>query len=222
MNLELEEIINQNEWLIYSFIKDYKNYVDVDDLKQVAAIGIIKAYKNYDNTKGVKFSSYAYKYIAGELKKFLRENRTIKINKDTSTLCNKIKKAQDLLEQKLMRIPTNEELCQFLEIDELTLEMALNIQNTPQSLDQPIFNDGGKAMDLYEELPESRKNNIDDLILLRDCLNNLTQDEKELINNRYMNDYTQSETSKLIGMSQVQVSRKEHKVLEKLKQKMIV
>lgn len=220
MNSELEQVIEENSWLIFHFIKKYNDYVDKEDLIQVAKIGLINAYKNYDKNRGVKFSSFAYLYISGELKKFVRENRTIRINKDMAKLCNKIKIAKNLLEQKLMKNPTNKELCDFLEIDELTLEMAIGVQNSVQSLDQPIVNDG-KSSDLYEIIPEERTQNIDDLILLRDEISKLDYNDKRLIQYRYFNDKTQSEVAAILGISQAKASRIEKKVLTKLKSSMI-
>lgn len=216
MNTELNDLIKQNEKLIYSIINEYSNYLDKEDLYQVGVIGIINAYKNFKKEKGVKFSSYAYMYILGEIKKYLRENRTIKINKDTSSLCSKIKKAKNLLEQKLMRTPSNKELCDFLSIDELKLEMALSIQNNIQSLDKPIISNKGDV-DLYEVIPDNNKLDIDELIALKDGFSKLSYEDKILLKHRYFNDRTQSEVASILGMSQVKVSRHEKKVLEKLK-----
>ena len=209
MNEEINILIKQNERLIYSLMKDYNNYIDKEDLYQVGVIGLINAYKNFKEDKGVKFSSYAYLYIQGEIKKYLRENRTFKINKDTSALCNKVKHANSLLEQRLMRKPTTKELCEFLEIDELKLETILGIQNPVQSLDEPIINNG-KSSSLYEIIPNKENNELDDLISLKENLNKLS-----------LNDKTQSEVAKILGLSQVKVSREEKKILQKLKASMV-
>ena len=220
MNQELNELVKQNERLIYSIINECSSYIDKEDLYQVGVIGLINAYDNYKKEKNVKFSSYAYLYILGEIKKYLRENRTIKINKETSSLCSKIRRAENLLEQKLMRKVTPKELCDFLNINELKLEMALNIQNDVQSLDKPIINNDS-SMNLYEVVPEKTKTNIDDLMLLKDELNKLTYEEKRLLQYRYFNDKTQSEVANILGISQVKVSRNEKKVLSKLKNSMV-
>lgn len=219
MNTKLNELIKENSKLIYSIVNKYNGYIDKEDLYQVGAIGLINAYKNFNEEKG-KFSSYAYIYIVGEIKKYLRENRTIKINKDTSSLCNKINKARNLLEQKLMRTPTSKELCEFLEIDELKLEMALSIQNNVQSLDKPQMNDKGN-IDLYEVIPERKTFDINELIALKEGFNKLSDEEKILLKHRYFNDRTQSEVAQILGMSQVKVSRSEKKVLSKLKSSII-
>ena len=205
---ELNILIKQKERLIYSLMKDYNNYIDKEDLYQVGVIGLINAYKNFKEEKGVKFSSYAYLYIQGEIKKYLRENRTFKINKDTASLCNRVKQAGNLLEQKLMRKPTTKELCDFLEIDELKLETILGIQNPVQRLDEPI-------------ITNNESNDLDNLITLRENLNKLSDEDKKLLQYRYFNDKTQSEVAEILGLSQVKVSREEKKILQKLKGSMV-
>lgn len=220
MNSELTNLIYENENLIYSFMKDYNNYIDKEDLYQVGVIGLINAYKNFKEEKGVKFSTYAYKYIQGEIKKYLRENRTFKINKDTSTLVNSLKKAKSLLEQKLMREPTCKELSEYLEIPEEKLASIIGIQNNVQSLDDKI-NDDGRELTLYDIVGETEKINILDKIQLNDELSKLSYEEKRLLQERYFNDKTQSEVASLLNTSQVKVSRNEKKILQKLKNSLV-
>lgn len=215
---EITNLILNNEKLIYSITNYFKNYNSREDLYQAGCLGLISAYKKYNPNMNCKFTTYAYPYILGEMRKLVREDKGIKISREITKLNLKIEKAYVLLTQKLMKEPTTYEIASFLEIPEYYVSEAILSLNKIKSIDEPV-NGEGKEFTLQDVIGES--NNIDDLILLRDSLNKLTEDEKELINNRYVNDYTQSETSKIIGMSQVQVSRKEHKVLEKLKQKMV-
>ncbi len=215
---EITNLILNSEKLIYSIANYFKNYNSKEDLYQAGCLGLVTAYKKYNPNMNCKFTTYAYPYILGEMRKLVREDKGLKISREISKLNLKIEKAYILLSQKLMKEPSIEEIAKYLEIPEYYVSEAIISLNKIKSIDEPITNDG-KDLTLEEVIGKS--NNIDDLILLRDSLNKLTEDEKELINNRYVNDYTQSETSKIIGMSQVQVSRKEHKVLEKLKQKMV-
>ena len=215
---EITNLILNNEKLIYSITNYFKNYNSREDLYQAGCLGLISAYKKYNPNMNCKFTTYAYPYILGEMRKLVREDKGIKISREITKLNLKIEKAYVLLTQKLMKEPTTSEIASYLEIPEYYVSEAILSLNKIKSIDEPV-NGEGKVFTLQDVIGES--NNIDDLILLRDSLNKLTEDEKELINNRYINDYTQSETSKIIGMSQVQVSRKEHKVLEKLKQKMV-
>ena len=214
---EITNLILSNEKLIYSITNYFKNYTSREDLYQAGCLGLINAYKRYNPNMNCKFTTYAYPYILGEMRKLVREDKGIKISREISKLNLKIEKAYVLLTQKLMKEPSIEEISNFLEIPEYYVSEAILSLNKIKSIDEPVTYDG-KEITLQEVIGES--SNIDDLILLRESLNNLTLEEKELINNRYVNDYTQSETSKKLGMSQVQVSRKEHKVLEKLKYKM--
>lgn len=215
---EITNLILDNEKLIYSISNYFKNYNSKEDLYQAGCLGLISAYKRYNPNMNCKFTTYAYPYILGEMRKLVREDKGMKISREITKLNLKIEKAYILLTQKLMKEPSIEEIANFLEIPEYYISEAILSLNKIKSIDEPVNSDG-KEFTLQEIIGKS--NNIDDLILLRDSLNNLTEEEKELINNRYANDYTQSETSKKLGMSQVQVSRKEHKVLEKLKQKMV-
>ena len=215
---EITNLIINNEKLIYSICNYFKNYGSKEDLYQAGCLGLISAYKKYNPNMNCKFTTYAYPYILGEMRKLVREDKGMKISREITKLNLKIEKAYILLTQKLMKEPSIEEIANYLEIPEYYVSEAILSLNKIKSIDEPV-NSEGRELTLQEVI--GKYNNIDDLILLRDSLNNLTQEERTLINNRYVNDYTQSETSKIIGMSQVQVSRKEHKVLEKLKQKMV-
>jgi len=215
---EITNLIMENERLIYSICNYFKNYQSKEDLYQAGCLGLITAYKKYNPNMNCKFTTYAYPYILGEMRKLVREDKGLKISREITKLNLKIEKAYILLSQKLMKEPTTKEIANYLEIPEYYVSEAILSLNKIKSIDEPV-NSEGKEFTLQEVIGESQ--NIDDLILLRDSLKNLNSEELELINNRYIKDYTQNETSKIIGMSQVQVSRKEHKVLEKLKQKMV-
>lgn len=210
------EIIEKYSSKIYNIIRGF-SYCDPDDLFQVSCLGLIKAYRNYDSSKGVQFFSYAYKYILGEIRTYIRENRNIKISRELYALSGKIEEAKNIISQKLMRTPTTEELAAFLEIsiDEINL-LLLNNYNTT-SLDK-IINDEEKDTCLYDVIPNVESMSKEDLITLKDSINKLDENDKKLIQLRYLNDCTQQEVARIMGMSQVQVSRKETKVLQKLNQ----
>lgn len=215
----LDEIIINNKKLVYAIANYFKDYKSKEDLYQAGFLGIVKAYKNYKDSMDTKFTTYAYSYILGEMKKLVREDKGIKISREISKLNLKIEKAYVLLTQKNMKEPSIKELSEYLDIPEYLISDAINSLNKIKSIEEPINYDG-KAMTLSDVVGKS--DNIDDLILLRDCLKELNQEEKNIIENRYVKDYTQSETSKIVGMSQVQVSRKENKVLNKIKYKMTI
>ncbi|HPF83377.1 MAG TPA: sigma-70 family RNA polymerase sigma factor [Bacilli bacterium] len=214
----INNIIEENSRLIYSVVNLFKNNNNKDDLYQAGVLGMIKAYKNFDNSINVKFTTYAYPYILGEVKKFLREDKDIKISRSISKFNYQIEKVSILLSQKLYREPTTKEIADFLNIDELYVIDSINSKREVKSIDEPIMSDS-KEITLHETIP-SKQEKIDDLIMLRDEIEKLNNFEKEIIQKRYFEDETQTEIASLLGMTQVQVSRREQKILAKLKQKL--
>lgn len=204
--LELEALILEHEKLIYAIMKYFSYYPNKDDLFQVGCIGLIEAYYRFKDDFHTKFSTYAYGYILGEMKKLVREDRGIKISRTTHSLYLKIEKASILLSQKLMREPTVAEIASFLEIEEEFVVEA--------------FYSSSALLDV-DEIPIGTCEDLDDKICLREQLRQLSNEELEILNNRYMEDRTQTETAALLGISQVQVSRKEQKALQKLKNKLV-
>jgi len=221
MTQTINDILLENQNLIYSLTHSFSGYSNKDDLFQVGVIGLIKACQKYDANMGVKFTTYAYPFILGEMRKYVREDKGIKISRDIMKLNLKIEKASILLSQKLMREPTITELSQYLEIPEFQLAEAMKSINAIQSLDEPINGKDGKEMSLHETISDINDMDLNSLIQLRDELSRLTPFEKNLIEARYMNDLTQQETAKILGISQVQVSRKEQNVLTKLRSKLM-
>lgn len=221
MSTELTELVVENEKLLYSIIHKYfPHYPNKEDLLQVGSIGLLKAYQNFDPTKGAKLTTYAYPYIYGEMKKYVREDRGIKVSRDLSILNLKLDRASLLLTQSLHREPTPEELSQYLGISEYEIMEARCASIPIQSIDEPI-NQDGKEMTLHDTIADHSQTDIDLLLMLRSELTKLPRNEQELIEHRYMADMTQIETARSMGMSQVQVSRSESKVLSKLRNKMM-
>lgn len=219
MNKELLNIIKDNENLIYKITHYFTNYSSKEDLFQVGCIGLIKAYYNYKDNYNTKFSTYAYPYILGEIKKYIREDKGIKISRDITKLNLKIEKANLMLTQKLMRIPTISELSEYLGIDEYYISEALNSNNVVQSLDEPIT-DKGKELTLYDTVSNIENLDMDMLIALKYELSQLDESDYKIISGRYLEDKTQTELASNLGINQVQVSRREQKILTKLKDKL--
>lgn len=210
----MEQLL-EYENLVYSIINKYSGF-DKDDLYQVGIMGLVQAYKNYKSSFNVKFSSYAYYYILGEVTKYIRENKSIRVSKDILKLKSLIDKTKSLMMQRLGREPTISEISLYLEVDEEKVSDVLCSVCDVKSLDYVYDEDGNEmyaSLGVYD-------NNMDlDYINLRDVVDGLSDDEKELIISRYFEDMTQCEVSDKLGISQVQVSRKENKILEKLKNK---
>ena len=180
----------------------------------MGCIGLIKAYRNYDKNLKTKFSSYAYSYIMGEIKKYIRDDKSIKVSREISILNYKISKAIILLSQKLMREPTKKEVAEFLEIDECYIDEAIKSVIPVKSLDEEVI--GDDTISLYEIIP-SEESDYDELIMLNNSLKNLNEEEKQLIKLRYYEDKTQEEIAEYFNTNQTKISRREQKVLEKLR-----
>lgn len=215
-----DELILENQKLVYSIINTYfPNYQNKSDLFQVGCMGLIKASDKYKEEYNTKFSSYAYMFILGEMKKYVREDKGIKLSYDLQKLGYKIEKLRLMLYQKLMREPTTYEISEILGIEEEQVIEALSIPTNIQSLDEPI-NENGKSISLYDYVSVGDTQDINELIDLKRELAQLSQEERMIIESRYMKDMTQSEAAKILGMSQVQVSRNEKKVLIKLRDRL--
>lgn len=215
-NLELSNLIKENEGLIYSIINKYSKYYEKEDLYQVAVIGMIKAYKNYNPNALTKFTTYAYTYILSEVIHFVNNSKLIKTSREYHKLYKKILEAKTILTQRLMKVPTTSELALFLEIDENLIHEVLKYQETIQSLDATIVDDG-KKLSLLDTISESTASIHEDDLYLREEIHKLSKEEQELIALRYYEGKTQSEIAEYFGTNQVQISRNEKKVLKKLK-----
>ena len=216
----MEELILKHEKLIYSIINKYRNFYDVEDLKQVAVIGLIKAFNNYKSNLNTKFSTYAYKYILGEVLKFVNDNRSFRLSKEYLQLENRVSKAREILTQKLMRDVSNYELAMFLEVDVKLIDQLDLLTSKIDSLDKVIMEDG-KSLTLLDTITSNKDyHNIDNIYLYEE-LSKLDDSEKRLVKNRYFLDKTQLETASDLGINQVQVSRVEKKILKKLKANML-
>lgn len=210
----ITDIILENEGLIYGIINKYKNYFELDDLYQVAVIGMIKAYKNYNQNHNTKFTSYAYPYILGEVIKYINEFRSLKLSKNTKLLFSKILKAKEILTQKMMKEPTTYEISLFLEIDESLIEETILANSAIDSLDK-IISEDDKNLELYDKLGYCDRR-LENYQLLYE-LEKLSEEERKIIQARYYEDMSQKEVGDVLGMYQVEVSRKEKKILQKLK-----
>lgn len=219
MDNKLTDLILENQNLIYSITKYFDYYHSKEDLFQAGVIGIINAYKNYNENIGTKFTTYAYPYILGEMKKLVREDRNIKVSRDLIKINLKIEKAMLLLSQKLMRQPSYQEVADYLGIPLNYVEEAIRSTYPVESFDTAIYSDE-KEITLYDIIADTNSMDLDTLIALKEELNSLNREEKTLIENRYLKDMTQAETAKKLGITQVQVSRKESKVLSMLKDKL--
>ncbi len=212
-----DEIINSCTGLIYMIIRKYFRGCEIEDLYQEGVKGVIKAYQNYQNNRMTKFSTYAYKYIYGEIYAYVSQNKPLKLSKDYISLYRSINEARSLLSQKLMKEPSNIELASYLEVDVNIINSVLEAMNGVDSLDRPIYNDG-KEVTYYDTIGNNKDYYNIDKIELAEVVRNLPEPDKSIIYLRYYKDKTQSEVADILGMSQVGVSRTEKKTLRRIRE----
>lgn len=207
------------ENLVLSYANKFRYYYDIEDLKQVGMIGLMKAIENYKPSSNTKFTSYAYLWIKGEILKYIREDKNIKVNKEMVRLASLIEEVKNTLRHKLLREPTLEEVSLFSEIDMSLIQEVEMSREFVYSLDYIInSDDDGKELNLYDTVSYCEQGYNSEVLDLKDALGLLEPNEQELIKYRYFDDMTQSETSKKLGVTQVKVSRDEAKILKKLNQ----
>jgi len=217
----MEEIL-EYEKLVYSVVAKFRQVGEEEDLKQVGMIGLAKALKNYKKDQGTKFSSYAYTYILGEILSYVRNNKVLKVNRETRNRYKRIIEAKEMMVQKLMREPTTFEIACFLEEDEALVTDALLANQFVKSLDYALNEeDDNKNVELYDIVSYEETGYNENILDLKIELEKLPKEEKELIIDRYFNDLTQSEVSKKQNTSQAQISRSEAKILKKLNERLL-
>lgn len=215
-----DKLVNGNLKLVLSLLKKFNNRTDnMDDLFQIGCIGLIKAIDNFDLSHNVKFSTYAVPMILGEVKRYLRDNNSIRISRSIKDIAYKSIKLKDELTTKNGKEPTNEEIAGILGVDEIDIVIALDSLKEPVSMFEPIYNDGGDTIYLSDQL-EDKKDNInswDINIYLKDAFEKLKEKERKILIDRYLMGKTQVEISEEIGISQAQVSRLEKDAISNVK-----
>ena len=210
------DAVNTCNDLVYAIIRKYFRGYDIEDLYQVGVVGVMKAYDNYKNDKNTKFSTYAYKYIYGEIYSYINNSKTLKIAKEIYPLYKKINEAKNILSQRLMKEPSTYELSSFLEIEPSTIETVINSMNKVDSINRVIYNDG-KDVEILDTIRDQKDYYNIDYLMLNEELGKLPEEEKKLIYLRYFEDRTQSEVAQILGITQVGVSRTEQKTLKKIR-----
>ncbi|MFP4698040.1 MAG: RNA polymerase sporulation sigma factor SigF [Eubacteriales bacterium] len=218
-----EQIVEENIGLIWSIVKRFSNRgYEMDDLFQIGSIGLIKAIDKFDLSYNVKFSTYAVPMILGEIKRFLRDDGIIKVSRSLKEIANKVRITKDTLNKKVGREPTIDEISEEIGVSTEDIVLALESNSEVESLYKTIHQGDGNPIFLIDKIEKSVDENerMLDKIALREVIKNLNPKEKEIIILRYFKDKTQTEIANHIGISQVQVSRLEKKILKQLKSKL--
>lgn len=211
-------LVENNMGLVYSIVSKLDSGIyEREDLIQIGAIGLIKAVKKFDISFGVKFSTYAVPMILGEIKRFLRDDGAVKVSRSVKETALKGRRCKDVLEKRLGRTPTVNEISEECGVLPEEMINAFEAVTPPQSLQAAMSEseDGLCLMGLI--CGENNENEIVDKIFIKQLLENLGEREKEIIMLRYFKGKTQTEISKIVGVSQVQISRLEKKALEKMR-----
>ena len=216
-----EQLITIHSGLIWNVVRRFTGRgVELEDLYQIGAIGLIRAIDKFDFTYEVKFSTYAVPLISGEIKRFLRDDGMIKVSRNLKENQWKIKKSMEVFAHEYGRDATVEELSQILEMEPEEIVLSMEAVVEIESMEQSLYNREGKEISLKERIADE-KNQEEELmnkLFLRQLLEALDKLDRELILLRYFDNKTQTEVAKLLGISQVQVSRLEKKILRQMKE----
>ncbi len=216
-----DELVSGNLKLVLSILRKFSNRVDnMDDLFQVGCIGLIKAIENFDLSHEVRFSTYAVPMILGEIKRYLRDNNSVRIArsiKDTAYKANKIKEE---LTNELGKEPSIHMIAAKLNMSDFEVGNALDSMKDTISMSEPIYSDGGDTIYLEDQLKDKKNEDFDLHVELKDAIAKLKEKEQFIIRERYLIGKTQMELANEIGISQAQISRLEKSGLENIKKMM--
>ncbi len=215
-------LINENIGLVRSVIKRFLNRgCEYEDLVQIGSIGLFKAIRNFDESFNVRFSTYAMPMIIGEIKRFLRDDGMIKVSRSLKEIAVKAYACREAMERNIGREPTISELAAELDVTKEDLVLAINSQNTTQSLHEVLNQNEGSPIMLIDKVPDEEEEELSIInkILLKEMLSTLEKKERQIIVLRYFKEMTQGQIAEILGISQVQVSRIEKKILLKLRER---
>lgn len=215
-----ERLVEYNLGLIRSVMKGFANRgYDIDDLFQVGSIGLLKAIEKFDNSFDVKFSTYAVPMIIGEIKRFLRDDGLIKVSRTLKQVAAMARSAEEKLSKELNRQPTIQEISDEIGVEKEEIVMALEASYHPEYLHAVVHQNDGSPLYLIDKISTESEDEKDilDSIVLKELLGQLKPRDRQVIILRYFNDKTQTEVAKSLGISQVQVSRIEKRIIEDMR-----
>ncbi|HWO98629.1 MAG TPA: RNA polymerase sporulation sigma factor SigF [Bacillus sp. (in: firmicutes)] len=214
-------IAQKNMRLVWSVVQRFLNRgYEPDDLFQIGCIGLLKSVDKFDLSYDVKFSTYAVPMIIGEIQRFIRDDGTVKVSRSLKELSNKIRKAKDELSKTLNRVPTVLEVAEYLDITPEDVVLAQEANRAPTSIHETVYENDGDPITLLDQIADHNEGKWFDKMALREAIEELDEREKLIVYLRYYKDQTQSEVASRLGISQVQVSRLEKKILQQMKNRM--
>lgn len=219
-DLAREQFIVANLRLVLSVVQRFQNKKEkADDMFQVGCVGLLKAIDNFDMTLNLKFSTYAVPMIIGEIRRYLRDNNSIRVSRSLRDIAYRSLQVREELTRKFNREPSVEEIATNLDMPVKDVSIALDAISDTVSLNEPVYNDGSETVRIMDQISDhkSSEDNFLEKLALKDALQNLSPREKEILTLRYFIGKTQMEVSNEVGISQAQVSRLEKNALDAIK-----
>ena len=215
-----DEFINANLRLVLSLVKKFNNRGEnINDIFQVGVIGLIKAMDNFDIKQEVQFSTYAVPMILGEIKRYLRDNNSIRVSRSIRDLAYKVLQYKENYIKENNKEPTIDQIAKELEVEREEVAISLDAIQDPISLQEPVYNDGAENIYIMDQVKDSK--NTDELwaekMTIMQAMKKLTDKEKMIITKRFFDGRTQMEVAEEIGISQAQVSRLEKNAINRIK-----
>lgn len=215
-----EKLVNGNLKLVLSILKNYNNRCDnMDDLFQVGVIGLIKAIDNFDLSYNLKLSTYACPLILGEVRRYLRDNNSIRVSRSLKDLAYKVLKCKEQMMQEKGSEPSFEEIAKVLEVEYFDVVNAMDALRDPVSMFEPIYNDGGDTIYLYDQIEDKslKTKELEVKMAVDDAIKELKEREQYILEERFITGKTQMEIAEELTISQAQVSRLEKNAIKSLK-----
>ncbi|WP_026700203.1 RNA polymerase sporulation sigma factor SigF [Salibacterium aidingense] len=213
-----DEIVNKNTRLVWSVVQRFINRgYDPEDLFQIGVIGLIKSIDKFDLTYEVKFSTYAVPMIIGEIQRFIRDDGTVKVSRSLKELNNRVRKKKEELTKEYGRIPTLQEISAALDLPTEEVVFATEATRTLSSLHETIYENDGDPITLIDQIADQGDSKWFDQLAVKEIVEQLEERERLIVYLRYYKDKTQAEVAKRLDISQVQVSRLEKRILDKMK-----
>lgn len=214
-----DDLINGNLKLVLSILKKFTNKTDnLDDLFQVGCLGLVKAIDNFDISYDVKLSTYACPLILGEIKRYLRDNSSLRISRSIKDLAYKTLRLKEELITSNGVEPTDAEIAKILEVEEYDVSNALESLREPMSMYEPIYNDGGDTIYLFDQISnKTDEYDLDYRLAVEKAMNKLKDRDRQIIEDRFIIGKTQMEIANELGISQAQISRIEKNAIKSLK-----
>ena len=214
-----DDLINGNLKLVLSILKKFTNKTDnLDDLFQVGCLGLVKAIDNFDTNYDVKLSTYACPLILGEIKRYLRDNSALRVSRSIKDLAYKTIKLKEELMTSNGIEPTDAEIAKILDVTEYEVSNAIESLREPMSMYEPIYNDGGDTIYLFDQISnKTEEYDLDYKLALEKAMNKLKDRDRCIIEDRFIIGKTQMEIASELGISQAQISRIEKNTIKTLK-----